>query len=94
MKTAGRKTAAELQGDEQHKREERHIRLPRHDKIEQAAAVCEGIYTLGFDLQRPAKTLAGCSLNIGRALIAAATKLTRMTRPLPTKGVNHIIRKG
>lgn len=44
--------------------------------------------------QRAAKTLAGCSLNTGRMLIAAATILTSTTMPPPISAANHIMRNG
>jgi hypothetical protein len=44
--------------------------------------------------QRPANTLTGSRLNIGRMLTRAATMLTRMTMPPPIRAANHIIRNG
>ena len=46
------------------------------------------------DSYRLVKTTAGCNLSKGRALMAAATRLTSTTITTPSKGVNHIMRNG
>ena len=50
--------------------------------------------SLQEDSYRPVKARVGCNLSKGRALMAAARRLTSTTITTPGKGVNHIMRDG